>query len=320
MSEDYDMPAPFAAASAAAWVRRGLLIPTPTVHSWALTHATLPTVEPIDDMHLHVYYSPRDARGRAYIARATVEVRAPGELRVSDHDADPILRPGPLGTFDDSGVNVSCIVDSEKGTLLYYTGWSLGQSVPFYFYGGVALRQHGQREFERVSLAPLLERCSVDPYLSGSPWVLREGGLWRMWYASGTKWDIVDAMPRHHYHLRYAESTDGLAWRRDGRVIIDYADSAEYALARPCVVRDEDCYRMWFSARGDSYRLGYAESADGVNWDRDDARAGLPLAEEGWDSEMVAYPTVFDAGGVRYLLYNGNGYGATGIGYATMDA
>ncbi len=34
---------------------------------------------------------------------------------------------------------------------------------------------------------------------------------------------------------------------------------------------------------------------------------------------MLAYPAVFERGQLKYLLYNGNGYGRTGIGYATAD-
>ena len=77
---------------------------------------------------------------------------------------------------------------------------------------------------------------------------------------------------------------------------------------------------MWFSSRGDVYRLGYAESADGIAWERLDDQAGLEPASEGWDSEMVCYPAVCGTEGRRYLLYNGNGYGATGIGYAVEVA
>jgi hypothetical protein len=32
---------------------------------------------------------------------------------------------------------------------------------------------------------------------------------------------------------------------------------------------------------------------------------------------MQTYPAVVDHAGTRYLLYNGDGYGATGIGYAS---
>ena len=140
-----------------------------------------------------------------------------------------------------------------------------------------------------------------------------------MWYVSGTGWEN-GAEPRHRYHLKYAESEDGVEWRRDGTVCIDYRDEGEYAIARPCVLRDGDRYRMWFCARGDAYRLGYAESADGIEWERSDEEAGIEPSDSGWDSEMVEYPWVFDHDGRCHMLYNGNGYGATGIGHAVMSA
>jgi hypothetical protein len=302
------------------WTRRGLLISTPTGQPWAHSHAALPTVAEIDDRAIDVYYSPRDERGRAHIGRARVELGATGRLRVTAHDPEPVLSPGPLGAFDDSGVTVSCIVESDAGTLLYYTGWTLGVTVPFYFYVGLAIRAPGRRDFQRASASPLLDRDATDAYLTASPWVLNDDGVWRMWYVSCTNWEMAADEPRHRYHLRYAESSDGIHWRRDGRVAIDFADSAEYAISRPCVVHDEDRYRMWFAARGDSYRLGYAESVDALNWNREDSRAGLAPAQSGWDSEMIAYPAIFDLGRVRHLLYNGNGYGRSGIGYATWQA
>ena len=303
--------------TAARWSRRGLLMSTPEGRSWAHSHAALPTIEALDHGRtMSIYYSPRDTGGRAHIARARLEVTPGGDLAVSNHDPDPVLSPGPLGAFDDAGVTVSCVTEGDEGTLLYYTGWSLGVSVPFYFYVGLAIRPHGHDGFQRLSPAPLLERTAADPYLTASPWVLREEGGWRMWYVSCTKWKVVDGTTRHHYNLRYAESADGLHWRREGRTAIDFAGPEEYAISRPCVIRDRDCYRMWFAARGDAYRLGYAESPDGLRWERDDDHVGLGPPTEGWDSEMAAYPTLFDRHGVRYLLYNGNDYGRSGIGYA----
>jgi len=305
------------------WERRGVLLCAPPQSSWSHSHVALPAVEKTAEGALNLYYSPRDERGRAHIARARLEVGPGGDLAVAAHDPDPVLSPGELGAFDDAGVSVSCVVEGDEGqgTLLYYTGWSLGVSVPFYLYAGLAARRPGERSFERVSRAPILERSAVDPYLTASPWVLREAdGMWRMWYVSCTRWEVDENPthpPRHHYHVRCAQSEDGVRWRREGRVAIDFKDEGEYAMGRPCVVRDEDRYRMWFCARGERYRLAYAESADGVNWRRKDTVTAL--AQEIWDSEMQAYPTVFDWGGERYLLYNGNGYGRSGVGCAVSE-
>ena len=76
---------------------------------------------------------------------------------------------------------------------------------------------------------------------------------------------------------------------------------------------------MWYSHRGETYRIGYAESEDGLAWQRKDEEAGPDVSGAGWDSEMVEYPFVFDHEGERYMLYNGNGYGKTGVGLAVLD-
>ncbi len=294
------------------WHKRGLLLPAPVSLSWASTHAALPAVTGVEGDQTTLYFSPRDADGRAWVARARIRVDEP---ELTSLDPEPVIGPGPLGAFDDSGVTNSCVVEQDGRSYLYYTGWSLGLRVPFYLYAGLAVSDDG-RTFTKVSPSPILERDRVDPFLTMSPWVIVEDGLWRMWYVSGTGWTEVGSAPRHAYHIKYAESDNGLTWRRTGVICIDYRDEREYAISRPCVVRDGDLYRMWFSARGDAYRIGYAESTDGVRWDRADASAGIEPSAEGWDSEMQAYPTVFDACGQRIMLYNGNNYGATGIGYA----
>jgi len=110
---------------------------------------------------------------------------------------------------------------------LYYSGWTRGVTVPFYCDTGLAVSIDGGATFERTSRAPLLARTDVDPYLTGSPFILVEQGTWRMWYTTGVRWDLVDGVPKHYYHIRYAESRDGIHWDRDGRVCIDFASTDE---------------------------------------------------------------------------------------------
>jgi hypothetical protein len=150
--------------------------------------------------------------------------------------------------------------------------------------------------------------------------VVHEDGGWRMWYVSGLGWEDVGGTARHRYLVRCAESDDGIAWQTDGRAAVEFADPDEYAMGRPFVVRDDAAYRMWFCARGDAYHLAYAESPDGTTWERRDDALRLDGAPAAWESEMQAYPVLVRAGGRRHLLYNGNGYGRSGIGYATEAA
>jgi hypothetical protein len=285
--------------------------------SWAVTHAALPIVEPRGEGSWNVYVSLRDHEGRARIGRTHLELSPTPALGALE--PDPVLDLGPLGAFDDSGVTSSCLVALEGRRYLYYTGWTRGVSVPFYLQVGLAVSEGGG-PFRRLSAAPLLDRSPADPYLTASPCVHSDEAGWRMWYVSATEWRATSSGPRHYYNLRYAESADGLVWSRDGRTCVDYANDSEHAFARPCVTRDADRFRMWYAVRGDRYRIGYAESADGIGWSRLDDVAGLNPDGDGWESEMVEYPWIFDDGARRFMLYNGNGYGRTGVGLAVWEA
>lgn len=291
----------------------------PPPPAWAVTHAALPATATTCNSGMHLYYSARDGDGRSHIGRAGVNLDG-DDVYVDVHDEHPVLSPGNLGSFDDAGVTISCVVQDGDLWKLYYTGWTLGVSVPFYLSVGIAVSDDGGRTFGRVSAGPLLDRNGVDPYMTASPFVLCEEGVWRMWYVSCVRWALENGAPRHYYHLRYADSDDGLHWRRTGLVALDFADEREYAFGRPCVVRDMDRYRMWYCVRGTGYRLGYAESDDGLVWARRDGDVDMRPSPDGWDAQMMAYPYVLQSGGSLHMLYNGNDYGATGIGYATAPA
>ena len=137
-----------------------------------------------------------------------------------------------------------------------------------------------------------------------------------MWYVSGLEWVHPD-LPR--YHIKYAESKDGLHWERPNIVCIDFASPEEHGLARPCVRVEDGIYKMWYSYKGENYRIGYAESEDGIHWTRLDHEVGIDVSPSGWDSEMIEYAYVFEHNGVKYMLYNGNNYGYDGIGLAISE-
>jgi hypothetical protein len=305
-------------SAAVKWVKQGVFLEAPTGLPWSASHAAVPHVDIRSDDALRIYFTTRDDRGRSHVARAEVHGELCGEnLQL---DPTPVLRPGPPGLFDDGGAMTSCMVRSGGSELLYYQGWSLGVSVPYYVFGSCAVSSDDGNTFVRVAPTPVLDRSPVDPYWTSSPWVLLDDGRWRMWYVAGLGWHIEDEQAVHYLvHIRYAESDDGIVWRREGRVCIDFASPDEYAIARPVVIRDHDCYRMWYSHRGSSYRIGYAESQDGLDWERLDDAVGIDVSAGGFDSDMVEYACVFDYRGRRHMLYNGNGFGASGIGHAILE-
>lgn len=299
-----------------AWRRLGNVFPGPERLPWAVSHAALPVAHRNASGSLDVFFSARDDRSRSRIGRLELTVHS---WKVGGVSQAPCLDLGSLGTFDDAGVTSSWTVTHDGRRYHYYTGWTVGTSVPFYFYVGLAVIDERAGVMTRVSPAPILDRSAIDPYLTASPCVLIEDGVWRMWYVSAIRWEIADGKPKHYYHIKYAESFDGVLWRRTGHVCIDFASPDEHAIARPCVMRDGNRYCMWYCYRGTAYKIGYAESPDGLRWERRDGAGGLVPSSSGWDSEMVAYPYVFESAGVRYMLYNGNGYGRTGFGAAVWE-
>jgi hypothetical protein len=81
------------------------------------------------------------------------------------------------------------------------------------------------------------------------------------------------------------------------------------------------CYRYSTNYRGKEkgYRSGYAHSEDLNKWVRDDVNAGIDISEDGWDSEMISYPHVFELDGIIYMFYLGNQVGRFGFGLARLE-
>lgn len=300
------------------WRKEGLVF-SPDADDWMETHAQLPVATQVDADRYRVYVAGRNSDNMSQVCYVEIDVTNPTERL--EAAPDPVIELGALGTFDDSGVFPSSVVRADGETRLYYVGWMRGDRVPYYACVGLAISTDGGRTFEKHSRGPLLPRTDVDPYMTLSSCVRREDDRWRMWYTSATGWEAREDGPRPNYHIRYAESDDGLDWHREGTVCIDYATDDEWAIAAPSVRRIGDGYAMWYSyVRGhDGYRMGYATSTDGVAWTRHSDTVGLDVSSEGWDAEMTAYPDVFEHDGTWYMLYNGNDYGKEGFGLAMAE-
>lgn len=261
-----------------------------------------------------IYYTARDRENRSNIFYMDMNIMT---METIDVPCQPILKPGQLGCFDDSGAMTSWIERVNDQYWLYYIGWNLGQTVPFRNSIGLAVSEDGTH-FCRKFDGPIMDRIMSEPHFCASTCVRKERDIWKMWYLSCVKWIRDNSLVKHYYHIKYAESHDGINWKRDGIVCIDFKDEMEYAISRPCVLKINDKYRMWYSYRGDRYRIGYAESCDGINWTRKDEKVGIDISKIGFDSDMVCYPHVILHNGQYYMLYNGNGYGKTGFGLAKL--
>ena len=282
--------------------------------SWARSHAANPVAEHLHDDLFRIYFSTRDEHNRSSIGFIDVDIKDP--RRILKETPVPVLTPGDLAMFDDSGVSIGCIVPVGNRRFLYYMGWHLTVRVPWQNTLGLAISDGPDKPFVRYSRFPVVALNEIDPYTISYPWVTLENGRFRMWYGSNVAWGPEKRDMRHL--IKYAESEDGIHWRREGIIAIDFASPGEYAICKPCICPKGRGYRMWFCARGEAYRIYTADSTDGIHWTRN---TGMDLApsDGGWDSGMVEYPFLFDHNQRRYMLYAGSAFGQTGFGLAVED-
>lgn len=294
------------------WEKLGWIFCASKNFDWMLTHASNPVAEHIGEDRFRIYFSCRDGKSRSSIGFVEIDVRQPD--RILNLSNEPVVSPGDTGLFDDSGTSMGCLVKDGEKRYLYYLGWNLGVTVPWRNSIGLAISESAGARFVRHSRAPVMDRSAVDPFSISYPWILRDGDRWRMWYGSNLNWGANQTDMAHA--LKYAESPDGQQWDRSGQVAIGFKTPDEYAISKPCVLKEGGLFRMWYSYRGSAYRIGYAESTDGRQWKRLDEAAGIGVSTSGWDSKSIEYPCVFRHRESLYMLYNGNGYGETGFGLA----
>jgi predicted GH43/DUF377 family glycosyl hydrolase len=310
------------------WIKKGLIYKPSGEHWWNQAYATEPTVDVVNDEVWRIYFGTRDEKNRNRICFIEVDARNPS--RIVRDICEPVLPLGKIGTFDDCGMMPSWIIDFGGKKYLYYTAWNVRNTIPYHLSIGLAISEDGGATFQKFSEGPLFSACSTEPYFSGTACVhIEDQGKWRCWYTSCTGWkEFPEAPPEPRYHIKVAESENGIDWHRAGTVAIDYKTLNEGAVGRPSVLREDGILKMWYCYRGGtdyrtnrqtSYRIGYAESEDGIKWVRMDDRVGVDVSPEGWDSEMIEYPHVFEHGGRKYMFYCGNKFGASGFGYAVLE-
>lgn len=300
------------------WHKHGVVWRPDGTLPWARSHASCPTPLRRADGSLRVYLQCRDAQGVGRVGWVDLDPDDPRHvIRAATH---PVLDIGAPGSFDDNGVFPTTVLRVPDGRLfMYYVGFELCHHIRYRLLTGLAISEDDGASFVRERSTPILERSPDEPHFRCGPFVLREGGVYRMWYVAGGAWEAIAGKALPVYELRTIESDDGIRWPDTGRVVMAVRPQHEHGFGRPWVVPEAGGYRMHYSVRRRDparYRLGLAHSHDGLKWQRDDAGLGLDVSPGEWDGDAIEYSAELRAGGRTWLLYNGDDFGATGFGVA----
>ena len=241
----------------------------------------------------------------------------------------PVLELGGTGFFDEFGTYPFCPIRVNDLIYGYYGGITRCESVPFNVAIGMAISEDGGLTFKKPGPGPVLSYSLDEPFMVCSPKVRFFQGQYYMFYSSGKQWMIANKYPEICYKLRMAVSKDGIHWEKlNKNIIADKLDADEAQACGDVIFRNRRyhmffCYRRNLDFRRNkenSYKIGYAHSENLIHWERDDAKAGITISENehDFDSEMVAYPNVFELDGNIYMLYLGNEVGKQGFGLAKL--
>lgn len=319
----------------AKWIKRGLVF-NPTAITgrpdWMESFAQAPNVVVFDEF-VRVFFCCRpkpDEKGMFVSRTAFVDLDRKDLKKVVRISNEPVMPLGGLGDFDEFGTYpVSVLRDGgENDILACYGGWTRCESVPFDVALGMARSHDGGITFEKFGKGPVVSYSPDEPFVVTSPKLRKYHDKWFLFYTAGRKWFMDQGRAEIIYKLRMATSDDGLNWTKENRDIVADKLGEDEAQACPDVIYKNGRYHMFFCYRaatdfrvnkGRSYRIGYAGSGDLLHWERDDTKSGIDISESGWDSLMVAYPTVFELDNKIYMLYLGNDVGRDGFGLAELQ-
>lgn len=301
------------------WEKLGLIFDPSNRFEWMKTHATTPVPLGLYGNIYRIFFSTRNQENQNQTGYIDIDLNEPQNiLNISKR---PVFDLGQLGTFDCDGVYMTSIVENENKLYGYYGGWNAGKKNLFYSKIGLAISEDNGKSFQRFSKAPILGIDDIDPLSTMAPFVLKENQGWRMWYASASKFYYHSGKLKSLYSIKYASSEDGINWLKSDIVSIPLGNE-DSNIARACVLKTSQNYMAWYpvvSKKTNQYRIGYAESSDGINFERKDDLAGINKSNEGWDSNAITYPNVIRHKEKLYMFYNGNEFGKDGFGLAICE-
>lgn len=134
-------------------------------------------------------------------------------------------------------------------------------------------------------------------------------GKYRMYYSSSFK-------EHDDFAIGLAFSEDGVSWNKNNKPVFEPENKWEQGefngVLEPSVIYDaeEKMYKLWYSALGEkdgklAFRIGYATSLDGINWQRLKEPVLETGKERAWDDVLVSHVNVVKSRDGYHMFYFG---------------
>lgn len=297
------------------WKKLGQICHFKPIDKYLQSHASNPLAIHLKDDIYRVFFSGRDEKNKSSVGYVDIDIIKQTVVNTCE---TVVFKYGAEDSFYSHGVSIGNLYNVNENSYIQFMAWQIRNDG--HWRGDIG-RLRVEDNYSKLILDPdkIFLGTDIEDEVSLSySWVMYDEGIYKMWYGSTINWTSENGEMIHV--IKYATSNDAERWERHG-LAIPYELGIAQAFSRPTVIKKDDGYHMWFSYRagdGMKYRIGYAHSLDGINWDRKE-KSGIDVSDSGWDSEMVCYPFVFQHKNNIYMLYNGNDYGKTGFGIAVLE-
>lgn len=304
------------------WQKKSFICSSETIDlPWYKKNTMVPLPYLIDSKCLRIFVTMCDERNVGRIGYVDVDPEDPSAIL--GFSKNPILDVGAKGSFSDNGVLTSSLLELEGKLYLYYSAYQSCVGVPYLIFSGVAVSENQGSTFTNLTSAPLLDRVDNEIFVRSSPSIMKVPYGFKVWYSSDSRqcWIKSDSKSRPCYDIKHIVTSSPTDWPRvRGVTSIALQNEDEYGITKATFWREDGLYKAIYAIRSLSkgYRLGYAESYNGIQFERKDDQVGIDVSNSGWDSEMITFPERYSYQDRTLLFYCGNHYGMAGMGYAEL--
>ena len=291
------------------WEKLGQIYKINNNNPYLLTHASNPLASHLKDNIFRIYYNGRNQDNKSSVSYVDIDILT---QNIINDPKTPILTYGSEDSFYSHGISIGNIWKQGNKSYIGFMGWQIRKKN--HWRGDIRKFEIKDNKANIPSL--LLESSPEDPISLSYPHIMFEDGIYKMWYGSTVDWTSKNGEMIHV--LKYATSFDCKTWNLKGSSL-PYIISKAQAFSRPTLMNIKNKKHIWYSYRsgdGTLYRIGHSQSEN--DQFKLNPSPNLDVSSNGWDSEMVCYPFVFEHKNEIYMLYNGNNHGIDGFGLAKL--
>jgi len=265
----------------------------------------------IKDGSIYKMWYAASLAGQYAIGYAT----SPDGINWTKYASNPVFEKGVASSWDESRVTFPSVIKEDSTYKMWYEG-SNSADVRQIGYATSTDGINWTRYVSNPVVTPSQSWCNLDV---SNPSVIKDGSTYKMWFGGAYSGDVD--------RIGYATSSDGTSWSMyGGNPVVPVGGGGAWDdrhIHWPFVIKEDSTYKMWYGGYDGTgitgYKIGYAESSDGITWSKD---SNNPMfgGEAGTLCSQYAYGQSVLRDGESFQMWFGGSDGTYNqVGYFSLE-